>query len=227
MKRQLLKNLIKGLCVCLAVWVGVASCSEDDQAYDPYADWASRNSAYFEQVADSARRAIAEAKAQYGNEWEDHCEWRMYQSTTKSPNVAGDVRDSICVHIFGRGNGKGCPEWSDTVRVHYRGYLMPTQNMVNGELRDVHTVFSQSYYGNLDMQTAVPSKMGTSSSIAGFATALQYMHVGDNWLVYIPTELGYGSQEQTTIPAYSALTFHIVLVDYFKPEDEIPVWKSR
>lgn len=77
------------------------------------------------------------------------------------------------------------------------------------------------------MQTAVPALMGTSSSIAGFATALQYMHVGDNWLVYIPTELGFGSQEQTTIPAYSALTFHIVLVDYFKPEDEIPAWKSR
>ncbi|MBQ2460694.1 MAG: hypothetical protein II505_08465, partial [Bacteroidaceae bacterium] len=58
--------------------LALVSCSEKNDEWDPYYDWAGRNARWFEQVADSARTAIAAAKATYGDAWEEHCEWRMY-----------------------------------------------------------------------------------------------------------------------------------------------------
>ncbi len=221
-----IKRFWGSMVAVLALCGLMASCSEDDNTYDPYANWEARNAEYFLQIVDSARQAIAEAKSLYGDQWEDHCEWRMYKSLTKSPSWQAGVTDSICVHIFGRGTGKGCPQWTDTVRVHYRGFIMPTQYLVNNEMRTRQTVFSQSYVGDFDLNRAVPALMTPASAVAGFSTALQYMHVGDNWLVYIPSALGYGSQAQGSIPAYSTLTFHVNLADYYTAGETIPDWKT-
>ena len=65
---------------------------------------------------------------------------------------------------------------------------------------------------------------GVSGTIAGFGTALQYMHCGDRWMVYIPETLGYGSTAQNKIPAYSTIMFDVTLVDYFYPGEGIPDW---
>ena len=53
--------------------------------------------------------------------------------------------------------------------------------------------------------------------VDGFATALQHMRRGDHWMVYIPYQLGYGSQSQTGVPAYSTLIFDLRLVDFWSP----------
>jgi hypothetical protein len=50
-----------------------------------------------------------------------------------------------------------------------------------------------------------------SSVIEGWSLALQQMHVGDYWRVYIPYYLAYGSTKYNSIPAYSALIFTIRL----------------
>lgn len=201
------------------------ACKDEDDTYDPYANWPARNAEYFAQIATEARDSIALAKAQHGDQWEAHCNWRMFKSTTKSPNALGAMTDSICVYIEQRGTGRGCPTWSDTVRVNYRGYLMPTQNVVNGEWREERTVFSQSFIGEMNTQIIVPTQMAVSSAVAGFATALQYMHVGDVWWVYIPSELAYGSQSSGSVLPYSTLTFYLNLADYHKPGDVVPGWK--
>ena len=201
------------------------ACKDEDDTYDPYANWPARNAEYFAQIATEARDSIALAKAQHGDQWESHCNWRMFKSTTKSPNALGAMTDSICVYIEQRGTGRGCPTWSDTVRVNYRGYLMPTQNVVNGEWREERTVFSQSFIGEMNTQIIVPTQMAVSSAVAGFATALQYMHVGDVWWVYIPSELAYGSQSSGSVLPYSTLTFYLNLADYHKPGDVVPGWK--
>lgn len=219
-----MKRFLRGAAILCAATMG--ACSDNVENYDAYANWEERNAAYYLVVADSARNAIAAAKHQYGDDWEAHCDWRMFQSLTKSPEMQGSITDSICVHIFDRGTGDGCPAWSDTVRVHYRGYLMAANYLVNGELKEQRKVFSQSYIGDFDEERIVPALMGVSSTVPGFSTALQYMHEGDNWLVYIPQELGYGSQTQTTIPAYSTLIFQVKLVKCYKPGEEIPTWKG-
>ena len=76
-----MKNLLKPIVFLVTiVSLGtICSCSEDEQEYDPYTNWQVRNREWFRSVADSARTAITQAKAQYGDKWEDYCEWRMYK----------------------------------------------------------------------------------------------------------------------------------------------------
>lgn len=208
-------------CLFLSVFAFVA-CDENDATFDKYESWQQRNKVYFEQVADTARRAIAAAKAEYGDQWEQYCDWRMYQAYTKP--VTTKLTDSICVKVLETGTGKGCPLYTDTVRVHYRGTLMPTKDIINGKDTVVQDVFDYSFVPPLDLNLAFPKLFGVSGTIAGFGTALQYMHCGDRWMVYIPETLGYGSTAQNKIPAYSTIMFDVTLVDYFYPGEGIPDW---
>ncbi len=222
MRKSLLYRAVVIFSVCT-----LGACKEEDDTYDPYANWPARNAEYFARIAAGARDSIVRAKELYGERWEEHCNWRMFKSTTKSHDAAGALADSVCAYIEQRGTGTESPTWSDTVRVNYRGYLMPTRNTANGEWEEEHgEVFSQSFLGErLDNQIAVPAKMGVSSAVAGFATALQYMHKGDVWWVYIPSELAYGSQSAGSVPPYSTLTFYANLVEYYEPGENVPDWK--
>lgn len=208
-------------CLFLSVFAFVA-CDENEATFDKYESWQQRNKVYFEQVADTARRAIAAAKAEYGDQWEQYCDWRMYQAYTKP--VATKLTDSICVKVLEAGTGKGCPLYTDTVRVHYRGTLMPTKDIINGKDTVVQDVFDYSFVPPLDLNLAFPKLFGVSGTIVGFGTALQYMHCGDRWMIYIPEALGYGSTAQDKIPAYSTIMFDVTLVDYFYPGEGIPDW---
>lgn len=213
------------LALVLLPFSWLVSCKEEDDTYDAYANWPARNADYFAQIAAEARDSIANAKALYGSRWEEYCRWRMFRSTTKSPNASGSLTDSICVYIEQRGTGEGCPAWTDTVRVSYRGYLMPTQTLNNGVWSEERLVFSQSFTGDLNSQIAVPAKMAVSSAVAGFATALQYMHEGDIWWVYIPSDLAYGDQSSGSVLPYSTLTFYTNLVTYYGAGQEALDWK--
>lgn len=51
-----------------------------------------------------------------------------------------------------------------------------------------------------------------SDLIEGWIIALQQMHVGDKWEIYIPAELGYGKFSQPGIPGGSTLVFEIELL---------------
>lgn len=220
MKKSLL--YLTGIC---AVLLSLLACSDDNEAYNPYDNWQARNAESFSQVVGTARAAIADAKAAYGDSWEEHCEWRMFKTYHKPQNVAGATTDSICVRIEMKGVGKGCPAYSDSVRVNYRGYLIPAQYEENGELVTREEVFSQSFYGELNPEIAAPALFAVSGTVYGFATALQYMHVGDRWWVYMPSELAYGSSEAGTVPAFSMLKYDIHLVDYYSPGSGVPDWK--
>jgi FKBP-type peptidyl-prolyl cis-trans isomerase FklB len=219
----------KTLCItatllCCIISVLLISCKESDSTYDPYSNWKARNVAYYKAVADTARNAIKAAKTQYGDTWESHCKWRMYKNILLSPTSASTLTDSICVYIENAGTGSGCPLWTDSVRVNYRGMLMPTEDE-NGTTYQY--VFDQSYYGAFNATTAYPSKFSPSGVVTGFGTALSYMHIGDIWRIYIPYNLGYGSTAQTKIPAYSTLIFTVNLVAYYRPGSVVPVWKVK
>jgi len=56
---------------------------------------------------------------------------------------------------------------------------------------------------------------------------LMYMHKGDCWRVYIPYQLGYGSQTKNAIPAYSTMIFDLILIDYVTGTDKLDPWSSR
>ena len=72
-------------------------------------------------------------------------------------------------------SGKGdSPKASDNVDVHYTGKL------IDG------TVFDSS------VERGVPASFGVTQVIPGWVEALQLMHEGDKWRLYIPSDLAYG-----------------------------------
>lgn len=58
----------------------------------------------------------------------------------------------------------------------------------------------------------VPLACRLCDLIEGWIIALQQMHIGDKWEVYIPAEMGYGKFSQPGIPRGSTLIFEIELL---------------
>lgn len=208
--------------------LGMASCSEMNNVHDPYEDWQNRNAKWFEDTATVARQAIAGAKAQYGDKWEEHCDWRMYKSLLRTTTSTGPVTDSICVRIMKHGadpDGKGSPAYNDSAYICFRGWTMPTMNYIGdgtSNIGMVQDVFDNTYVGEHSTETSAPQLMSVSNLIEGFSTAMQYMVEGDEWMVFIPQQLGYGGEERGTIKAYSTLQFHIHLVRWFESGTNMP-----
>ena len=185
-----------------------ASCSEsnDDEAYE-FADWQSKNDAYFSKI-------YSQAESDKSGKWKILTKWSL------NDDLALD-EDHVVVEVLNSGTGSGCPLFTDSVRVHYRGQLIPTSQHPGG------FQFESSYSGELDVATSVPAKFAVSSLTDGFSTAVQNMHIGDYWRVYVPYRLAYGSTAQTSIPAYSLLIFHICLDSYYHPGLPVPAWKAK
>lgn len=228
--RSLFKTIVF---IVVIVSIGtIYSCSDDEQAYDPYYDWQARNEAWFLSVTDSARTAIREAKAQWGDAWEAHCKWRQYKTLCQSQDYdTGRYTDSICVRIEKSGDGTYSPKWSDTVRISFRGWMMPTTYRIYDKdnmlvEKELQEVFSQSYYGAFDEETAAPSMSALPPFVQGFSTALQYMVKGDDWYVYVPHQLAYGGTANGVIPAYSTLVWRIHLNAVYYTNTGVPEWKA-
>ncbi len=214
----------------VAVLLGTAclltSCEETSDEWNPYYNWQTRNVQWFTTVADSARTAITQAKAQYGDDWEQHCVWRMYKTLQRSADEQGPLTDSICCRILTRGDGTFSPTYTDSVRLSFRGWIMPTEYMnENNQLESRMSVFTQTYYGEYNPATASPQTGAVAAFTEGFGTALQYMVKGDDWMVYIPSELAYGSESSSAIPAYSTLLFRIHMMGAYESGSGIPEWK--
>ena len=87
------------------------------------------------------------------------------------------------------------PKATDVVSVHYEGRL------TDGK------VFDSS------IQRGSPIDLPVSGVIPGWVEALQLMHVGEKYKLYIPSELAYGEQSPTpAIPANSVLVFDLELI---------------
>lgn len=210
----------------LLIWplLLLASCKDSDDAYDAHHDWQERNAQWFAEVYDEAQTSIAEAKAQHpdGNDWEQHCDWRVYKTLLKSQDVQGASTDYIVCKINERGDGDWSPAYTDSVRLHYRGWIMDEDYPAS---KTNLTVFSQTYFGDFDEQTAAPIAMPITTTVEGFMTALQYMVRGDDWLVYIPTELAYKETSSDAIPAYSTLLYHLRVERVHKSGTGMPEWR--
>merc|ERR1711920_1220838 len=56
-------------------------------------------------------------------------------------------------------------------------------------------------------------------STAGFYEALQLMVECDRWVLYIPSELAYGSSGNGAVPGDAALIFYVDLIEIHKRDD--------
>lgn len=96
--------------------------------------------------------------------------------------------------VLKRGQGGGpTPNRGSVVTVHYAG------RTIDGR------TFDSSRGG-------VAPAFRLRDLIPGWIIALQRMHVGDRWEVYIPAEQAYGRFNQPGIPGGSTLVFDIELI---------------
>ncbi|MCR5535238.1 MAG: FKBP-type peptidyl-prolyl cis-trans isomerase [Bacteroidaceae bacterium] len=58
----------------------------------------------------------------------------------------------------------------------------------------------------------VPLACRLCNLIEGWIIAMQQMHIGDKWEIYIPAEMGYGKLSQPGIPGGSTLIFEVELI---------------
>ena len=178
----------------------ICSCEETDGTVDPYTNWKERNQRYIDSISTVAMANQGNAVGQ----------WKIIHSY-KFPQqgiVMGGVNEYVYCKVLENGNGD-TPLFTDTVSANYRGWFIP---LYNGET----VVFDQSYQGELNRSEANPSAFALSQVVAGWTTALQEMKEGDRWLIYIPSDLGYGDSDYNDIPGYSTLIFDLDLVEVKK-----------
>lgn len=89
----------------------------------------------------------------------------------------------------------------------------------NGRTPNRGSVVTAHYVGKtINGKTFDTSRGGVAPAfrlrdlIVGWVIALQKMHVGDKWEIYIPAEKGYGKLNQPGIPGGSTLIFEIELL---------------
>lgn len=190
------------LFVCLSL-LGFASCSEEDDTVEEYANWQSKNEAYFEEQYQSHLAASSATCF-------------VLKSYSKGDTIQlSDLPHTDCILVdvlpsdfTVEGDKTTTPIYTDEVAIHYNGRLLPSLSYASGYQ------FDSSYSGTFTEDIAEPSVMLVNGVIKGFSTALQHMRRGDHWRITIPHQLGYGTSEYNGVPGYSTLIFEIRMVDF-------------
>jgi len=105
-----------------------------------------------------------------------------------------EVGDGVFAKSIKKGKGSASPRKNSVFTVHYTGKL------INGKKFDSSR--GQGYAPAFRL----------NQLITGWQIALQKMHVGDVWEIYVPSKHGYGSRTIGKIPAFSTLVFEIELI---------------
>jgi FKBP-type peptidyl-prolyl cis-trans isomerase FklB len=123
-------------------------------------------------------------------------EGRSFLEKNKKNNDVVETNTGLQYKVLKKGSGKNSPNASNTVTVHYRGTLLDG------------TEFDSSYSRN------TPATFKLTQVISGWTEGLQYMHKGDTFKFFIPSNLAYG--ERGTGPVIgpnSTLIFEVELLD--------------
>ena len=115
-------------------------------------------------------------------------------ANAKQPGVI-TTASGLQYKVTTAGDPKGpSPKPGDIIKVHYEGKLL------NGEVFD--SSFARGHPMIAPLGRLVPAWM----------EALPMMHVGDEWTLYVPPELGYGPEGQGPIPPNAVMVFRIKLL---------------
>lgn len=116
-------------------------------------------------------------------------------ANAKAPGVV-TLPSGLQYKVVTAGDPKGrSPKLGDIVKVNYEGKL------VDG------TVFDSSF------MRGKAALMPLGNLIPAWLEALPKMHVGDEWVLYVPPSLGYGPEGRGPIPPNSVMIFRLQFLD--------------
>ena len=118
----------------------------------------------------------------------------QYLESLSQDKEISKLAAGIYYKVIAKGSGSETPRLNSIVTVHYKGTL------ING--REFDNSWKRNY----------PEAFRLNEVIEGWQIALQQMHVGDKWIIYIPYSLGYGTRSSGPIPAFSTLIFEVELL---------------
>ena len=136
----------------------------------------------------SAESREKKSKAQYAQANKD---WLVAKAKEEGVNA---LPGGIYYKVLSEGNQSSPqPSVRSIITAHYTG------KTIDGKQFDTS-------------RGGVPLACRLCDLIEGWIIAMQQMHIGDKWELYIPAEMGYGKFSQPGIPGGSTLIFEIELV---------------
>ncbi len=193
------------------------ACSETDNSATEYPNWQAANEAHFDSIYNQAKADSATDKT-----------WKILNHWSYNASVATHSYDKVVVKVVKAGTGTAAtPFYTDSVRVHLQGRIRPSTSHAEG------LVFEQTYVGTFNIATASSAKRAVSAVVPGLQTALLHMRVGDEWMVYVPYQLGFGSaagsgvvapatSTKVSIPGHSMLIYRLTLVSFYRVGQKVP-----
>lgn len=118
----------------------------------------------------------------------------QYMEALHAENDVKELPCGILYRVLEVGNGTNTPRLNSIVSVHYKGTLISGREFDNS------------------WERSCPEAFRLNEVIEGWQIALQRMHTGDRWVVYIPYTMGYGTRSSGPIPAFSTLIFEVQLL---------------
>lgn len=193
----------------LLMLAGVFASCEEVEEEGAYANWRERNQAFI----DSIRVVAGDNLVMNLEQLEKIQPGEMFYikndliSTEKSPQYV------YCKKLVKNMDGER-PLYFESAYVYYYGTLY-TGSRFDG---------SFTGYSSLDQNIPIPPakeptefdwtvKFSLPSLTSGWRTALQYMHTGERWMLYVPWESAYGTSDAGSVPGYSVLTFDVIMTE--------------
>ena len=136
----------------------------------------------------SAESRVKKSKAQYIQANKDWLEAKSKEEEVKA------LPKGIYYKVLAEGDATSAqPTVRSIITAHYTG------KTIDGKQFD-------------SSRGGVPLACRLCDLIEGWIIAMQQMHIGDKWELYIPAEMGYGKFSQPGIPGGSTLIFEIELL---------------
>lgn len=197
------------LSLFLFLSVGFAACDEVEEVGE-YDNWEPRNTAFIDSIhALAADRLLPLNVAQ--EEADKFEPGEMFGLETTASTTAGK-QYVYCKKIV-KNTAGAVPVYTNTVETHYYGTLI-TGDTFGGTFEG----YAATDCGVLDPETKAPTAFDSPTAYSvsgaywgtGWVSALQYMHVGERWMLYIPYQSGYGTGTSSLLEN-SAFTYDLQL----------------
>lgn len=200
----------------------LVSCEEVEEASE-YDNWRERNEAFI----DSIRRETGEIYVATEEDVQRVPEGQLFAIRDWMTSTNENAYYIYCKKIKALDDYTNArrPLSTETVSAYYYGTLINGLNF-DGNFSG-YGATDQGFLDKNDAEKAPtdfdsPAEFDVNGNIiSGWSIVLQYMYVGERWIVYIPWQCGYGSSGSSSdsIPGYSALAFDMQLEGVVEDED--------